>query len=153
MNDMKIRTYDIMIFVVLAAIAFSLNDVYLAVEFSLVLILASSPAFLAAARCAKHASATGERKINKSIKFAFLLYFRLISYVFFACLLANVAWSLASEYFPIEKFFDLRDTGYAIDLNHRIFKSVMIFTDLIISWIMIRRFSGISHGGAVAQGR
>lgn len=71
-----------MIFVVLAAIAFSLNDVYLAVEFSLVLILASSPAFLAAARCAKHASATGERKINKSIKFAFLLYFRLISYVF-----------------------------------------------------------------------
>jgi len=34
MNNIKIRTYDIMIFVVLAAIAFSLNDVYLAVEFS-----------------------------------------------------------------------------------------------------------------------
>ena len=139
---MKMKVYDSMIVVALAAIAFSLNDVYLAVEFSLVLILASGPAFLAATRYAEHASLAGGRESNKSIRFAFLLYFRLVWFVLFACLSANVAWSIASEKFPTEKFFDFRDIGRAIDLKNRVINSIMIFTDLVVSLAIVRRFSG-----------
>jgi hypothetical protein len=66
-NDMAMRMSNVAVFVVPAAVVFSLDDVYLVVELSLVLVFAFSTAVLAANRCVKHASATRERTINKSI--------------------------------------------------------------------------------------
>jgi hypothetical protein len=144
-----------MIFIVLVAIAFSLNNMYLAVEFSMVLILGLSPVFLAATRHVKNASVLDEREISNrnkdSAKFIIVLYFCFLMSILSACLLANTAWEFASYYFP-NHLIDIRDFSYVFELECRILKSIKIMTDLLISWIMIRRFSGISHRGAIAKG-
>jgi hypothetical protein len=145
-----------MIFIALAAIVISFNNEYLAVEFSLVLILAFSPVFLAATRHVKNTSLSDEREVRNrnrnSNKFIVALYFCFLLSLSTACLLANIAWSFASDNFPIGRFAGLANIEYALDLKRRFFKSIMIMTDLLISWIMIRGFSGISHGGAIAKG-
>jgi hypothetical protein len=155
MNNITCKTSDIMIFIALAAIAISLNNEYLAVEFSLVLILAFSPVFLAATRHVKNTSLSDERELRNrkrnSNKFIVALYFCFLLSLSSACLLANIAWSFAWDNFPIDRFAGLENILYALELDGRVFSSIMIMTDLLISWIMIRRFSGISHGGAIAK--
>ncbi len=120
MNIKIFKTYELMIFIALAAIAFSFNNMYLSVEFTLVLILALSPVFLAAARHMKNASAPENREIGKPnqnrmvyrIVFFVCLYFCFLMSILSACLVADIAWSIALEQFPIDNFFSRRYLGW-----------------------------------------
>ena len=150
MSIKSFKSYELMIFIALTAIAFSFNNMYLSVEFTLVLILALSPVFLAATRHIKNASAPDNREIGKPkqnrILFLVSLYFCFLMSILSACLVADIAWSLALEKLPIDEFFSLEDILYGLDLIDRITKSIMIMTNLMISWFMIRRFSSVSPG-------
>ena len=144
-----------MIFIALTAIALSFNNMYLAVEFTLVFILALSPAFLAATRHIKNTRASDDRETGKpnqnSIVFLVCLYFCFLMSILSACLVADIAWSIALDKFPIEDFFSLEDILDGLELMGRITKSIMIMTNLMISWFLIRRFSRVSPGAALPE--
>ena len=154
MNIKHFKSYELMILIALTAIAFSFNNMYLAVEFTLVLILAFSPVFLAATRHIKTASAPGDREIGKpnqnSVAFLVFLYFCFLMSILCACLVADIAWSIALGKFPIDEFFSLEDILDGLGLMERITKSIMILTNLMISWFMIRRFSSVSPGAVLS---
>ena len=78
--------------------------------------------------------------------FLISLYFCFLMSILSACLVADVAWSIALEKVPVEDFFSLEDILDGLDLVDRITKSIMIMTNLMISWFMIRRFSSVSPG-------
>ena len=155
MNIKSFKAYELMIFIALTAIAVSFNSMYLSVEFTLVWILALSPVFLAATRHIKNARAPDDREIGKpnqdSIVFLVVLYFCFLMSILSACLVADIAWSIALDKVPVDEFFSLEDILYGLDLIDRITKSIMIMTNLMISWFMIRRFSSVSPGAALTE--